>query len=457
MRAAIYTRQSLDRNGEGAAVDRQERECRQLAKRNGWDVAAVYTDNDQSGTNGKRPEWRRLLADLAAGQFDVLLCWHTDRLYRRMRDLVELLDIAEAKRLRIVAVQAGDLDLGTASGRMVASMLGSVASYEVAHKAERQKAANAQRAARGEIGWSRRPYGYTFDESGRVVIVPDEAREIRKAARQVLAGATLQSIVDDLNARGVPNSLGRPWNVNGVRRVLINPRQAGRAVSLGVDYGKAPWPAILKADMFDQLVGLFADPRRLTGPGNPQPRHLLSGLTICGLCNGRMFAVPTAYKGQGRMIYRCVGAEKHLSRGLADVDRVVSETIITRLSRRDAVKLFVPDVDLDALRGHVTELRERRDGMSALVRDGLLPADVARRDLTALAKQITELERQIADATQGSPLGDTIGTKEVRATWDTLTLAQRRALIDTLAEITILPAGRGVPFDPTQVKIEWKR
>src|SRR4051794_27417289 len=99
MQAAIYVRQSLDKSGEGAAVDRQLRECQELAERNGWTVAEIYRDNDASATKGVRKDWSRLLDDLSAGRYDVLVCWHTDRLYRRLRDLVELVEIAESRAL----------------------------------------------------------------------------------------------------------------------------------------------------------------------------------------------------------------------------------------------------------------------------------------------------------------------------------------------------------------------
>ncbi|MGI8680626.1 MAG: recombinase family protein [Mycobacteriales bacterium] len=47
-RAAIYCRLSQDRTGAGVVVDRQERECRQLAESLGWTVSKVYVDNDVS-------------------------------------------------------------------------------------------------------------------------------------------------------------------------------------------------------------------------------------------------------------------------------------------------------------------------------------------------------------------------------------------------------------------------
>jgi site-specific DNA recombinase len=483
MRTALYVRQSLDSNGEGAAVARQERECRALARRNGWEITAVYSDNDQSATNGKRPEWHRLLADLDQGLYDVLLCWHTDRLYRRLRDLVALLEIAERHQLRIVAVQAGDLDLSTASGRMVAAMLGSVASYEGQHKSERQKAANVQRASAGLVRWARRPYGFAYDEQGRVVVVKDEAREIRRAAKKILAGASLTTVVGDLNRRGVVNSLdrhgcdnpdecpgsaskcpqvihGSTWNQITLSRVLTSPRTAGRAVSNGVDYGKAPHPAILDAATHDALVAKLADPRRRNNPGNPwQAKHLLSGIALCGICGAVLHSFQPSLTRQypGRLGYRC-SAVRHLNRRVVDVDNVVERTMIARLSRRDAAKLFSPDVDVDALRGKRVELAGRRDEISALLREGLISADSARRDLGQLTEQIKTLDTQIANATMTSPLGDSIGTSDVRRVWnDELSLGQKRSLIDLLATITVLPAGRGIGFQPEQVQITWKR
>ncbi len=212
-RAAIYARQSLDRSGEGLAVSRQLKECRELAEHNGWEVSEVYQDNDKSATNRKpRPEWNRMLADLKAGHHDVLVAWHTDRLYRRLRDLVDLVEIAERRTLRIATVKASDLDLSTPAGRMIAGLLGSVASYEGEQKAARQVAANRQRARAGVVLWTRRPFGYDRDGTA-VRIVESEAKEIRRAAKCVLAGDTLASIAANLNGRGIMTTTGARWSV----------------------------------------------------------------------------------------------------------------------------------------------------------------------------------------------------------------------------------------------------
>ncbi len=60
--AAVYRRISDDRTGDAAGVGRQEADCRALAKRLGWTVAGVYTDNDISAYTGrKRPDYLRML------------------------------------------------------------------------------------------------------------------------------------------------------------------------------------------------------------------------------------------------------------------------------------------------------------------------------------------------------------------------------------------------------------
>jgi DNA invertase Pin-like site-specific DNA recombinase len=65
---------------------RQLEDCRKLAADLGWVVGDEYVDNDLSAYSGKRrPEYERLLNDLANGSRDAVLIYHVDRLTRRPR------------------------------------------------------------------------------------------------------------------------------------------------------------------------------------------------------------------------------------------------------------------------------------------------------------------------------------------------------------------------------------
>lgn len=452
MRAAIYVRQSLDKSGDGAAVDRQLVDCEELAERNGWTVDRVYRDNDVSATNGERPAWNELLVDLDRGAYDVLVCWHTDRLYRRVRDLVELVEIAERRALRIASVRSGDLDLSTPAGRMVAGMLGHTARYEVEQKGARQVAANRARARQGVVLWTRRPFG--FDRDGHdVTIVQSEAAEIRAAAGALLAGATLSAVASDLNSRRIRTSLGGSWTIKTLKQVLLNPRVAGRVVYRGEDMGMQG-AEILDPATYDRLHALLTDPRRKNAPSTAV-KHFLSGVVRCGRdgCDLEPMLFTTG-GGDRTPVYRCRNC--YMTRHRDRVDEVVRAAVVGRLSRPDAADLFAPDVDVAALRSRAAELRDRRDGLAALLAEGLLGADAVRTQARKLGAELDDLERQIAAALGSSPVQQLVDAEDVADRFGALPLLQAREVVRTLCDVAILPAGKGVRFNPEQVRINWK-
>jgi site-specific DNA recombinase len=91
-----------------------------VADQLGWKIVARYDDNDVSAYSGKRrPGFDQMLDDMKAGQFAALIVWHIDRLYRSMKDLERLIDVADERGVQLKTVQGGDLDLSTSAGRML--------------------------------------------------------------------------------------------------------------------------------------------------------------------------------------------------------------------------------------------------------------------------------------------------------------------------------------------------
>jgi site-specific DNA recombinase len=95
--AAVYARISSDPEGDRLGVTRQREDCEALAARKGWPVAEVYIDDDRSAYSGKpRPEYRRLLDDIASRSVDALVVYNLDRLHRQPRELEAFFDITDA-------------------------------------------------------------------------------------------------------------------------------------------------------------------------------------------------------------------------------------------------------------------------------------------------------------------------------------------------------------------------
>lgn len=136
MRVALYTRVSTeDQAREGFSLEVQRTYLLQYAKNFGWDVFCsmsgrdVYMDDGYSGGNMDRPALQRLLFDARNKQFDLVLVYKQDRLSRRLKDLLGLLE--EIDSLGVGYKSATEpFDTTSSAGKMAIQMLGSCAEFE---------------------------------------------------------------------------------------------------------------------------------------------------------------------------------------------------------------------------------------------------------------------------------------------------------------------------------------
>ena len=145
-RVAIYARVSTTNHGQDVGL--QTGDLHQFAEARGWKLADEYVDSGVSGSKDSRPELNRLMADAHKRRFDVVLVWKLDRFGRSLRHLVNAL--AEFESLGIAFVSLSDnLDLSTASGRLMFNIIGAMAEFERELIRERVKAGMRNAKAKG--------------------------------------------------------------------------------------------------------------------------------------------------------------------------------------------------------------------------------------------------------------------------------------------------------------------
>ncbi|WP_236739914.1 recombinase family protein [Mycobacteroides abscessus] len=468
MKAVIYTRISEDQTGEKLGVTRQLDDCLELAKRLGWEVVGHYDDNDISAFNGKRrPGFEGMLEAMAAGQFGGLLVWHTDRLYRSMKDLERLIDIADARRVKIATVQGGDLDLSTSAGQMMARILGSVAHQESQHKGERQRAANKQRALEGKWYTANRCFGYT----DKGVPLEPEATAFRQAVSDVLGGKSIRKIAMEWNERGLQTALAGStqkrngkeyvvagtWNSPSVRRLLVNPRYAALRVHQGVVVGAGQWEPLIEEDTHRGLVAFLSDPSRIKCTSFER-KYIGSGVYRCGKCDdGLMKAAQPG--GRKNRAYVCRD-HAHVLRAGEPVDAYVEALVLEYLSRPDA-KLVLEDgrdVDIAELQGQRAGLDARLVELAGLFAEGAIDGPQLKRGTTELRSRLAVLDAQLADLARINPVADLLGAGDRLAEkWAALSPDMQGKVVSELMSVTILPAPRGRrAFDPDYIQIDWK-
>ncbi len=110
--------------------------------------------------------------------------------------------------------------------------------------------------------------------------------------------------------------------------------------------------------------------------------------------------------------------------------------------------------EVAALRAEAAALTRRLDQARDRLDRGVLDEDYVAAKRTIRAEQGV-IQRKITSAARTSQLVQLASAADPVAAWRGLDLAARRAVIDALATVTLLP-GRFGKFDPGTVRIEWR-
>jgi DNA invertase Pin-like site-specific DNA recombinase len=113
--AAIYIRTSSETQGGKSGSSEQENDCQTLAKEKGLQVVRVYRDVEKyrvdsklvepSGSRLDRPALQSMLKAAARDEFDVVLAWREDRLYRGIRAMLTVLETVQDYKIDILLVK----------------------------------------------------------------------------------------------------------------------------------------------------------------------------------------------------------------------------------------------------------------------------------------------------------------------------------------------------------------
>lgn len=470
--AASYARIS-DNDGAGAGVGTsdQHRRNNKRAKAEGLTVVHELTDDDRSAHREDviRDDYEKLLGLIRAGKIRYVLTAYADRLHRRMDQAEAFIRLARQRNVVVITASGQRYNFDSAEGRKAFRSAATDAAYESEHRAERVADSRERRALEGAYGGGTRPFGwgvetrtpqymikadgtrklrpprYTDDDGFPIWLDmgkhnPAEAEEIRRWKRDLLAGVDQAQVM-----RSIPMSTvtGNPhWDSRTMWQILLSPRTSGHSVYRGEIVKRKAWEPILTDDERESLRTLHENPARKTTPGNT-PRWLGSLIYQCGRCNDGT-TMTCRYTNGGQRVYRCQ-AKGHCQRDGDDIDWYVQEVVIERLKRDDLADLIQtgPKVDVAALRDKVQILEQQKIG------DAIAAAKkkIDREQLYVLTaeadREIDELNAQLKAATAESPLADFIGVDDVRKVWHSRGLGRQREILRMLADITLMPVGRG--------------
>jgi DNA invertase Pin-like site-specific DNA recombinase len=420
-----------------------------------------------------RPGFREVLDDITTGRVNGLLAEDLDRIVRDPRDLEDLLDACEQTGASARSL-SGSLKLtdgGDEAEKSMARVLVAMANKSSADTA-RRVAAGRERHWGASYQGGVRPFGYvastaTEAHARTLLVVDDEAAVIKKIAADILdRGISLKAALRWLADNNVKTANGGQWSGRTLKQVLTKPAVAGLAAYRG-QLKPAPWPAILERDVWERLCErLVANPANGDASTSNEPRYLLTGIALCGVCGdgttvksngaGTLRARPNG-RMTGQQGYECPTG--HLHRNMARVDTQVEKLAIAYLDRYAKDSLKPPTrkgIDVSALRAEARKLRDRKTAQIRMHALGDLDDGELTTGLRAIRDRLSVVEAQLHASTEADPIPE-FRDRPAEVAWESLELPRKRAIIKSLMDVTLNPpAKRGRVFDCDSVLVAWK-
>lgn len=294
-RAAIYARVSTEEQGErDKSIPEQIAECEGLCERRGFEIVARYIDNtpyrdakgkqqQPSGMRKDRPAYQQMIRDAKNGQFDVIVAWSEDRLYRSPRAVYPLSDIIDDRGKRkeplAILLVTGGIDPRTMN------LMASIYEMNVRDMQERMMRGKRGNAKYGKLEGGGLPYGYCY-EDGKLIIYEPEAAIVREIYRRYVSGISVPKILRWLNGEAIPTKKRskKGWQQSTVYEILRHPRYKGTRYFDGIPI---PCPAIVDEELWER-VQRRREQNKIHNKRNTKEVYPLRGILYCDECGRRM-------------------------------------------------------------------------------------------------------------------------------------------------------------------------
>ena len=345
-----YARYSTEGQRE-ESIDAQLRAIRDHAKKHNMRIVEIYADREKSGTNDRRPEFQRMIADSNKKEFTQVIVHKMDRFSRSVEDAVKYLAQLRRNGVEVVSTkeQFDDSPLGEAM-RQIALVWAEMYSKNLSGEVEKGKRENAYKGM--HVG-GKPPLGYDIDPVTKKLIINEkEAESIKLIFSMYLDGHGYQKIIDKLNSLNYKTKKGNDFGKNSLYELLRNEKYTGTFVynrsSATTPDGKFnrhklkpeeeiirvenTHPAIVSKEDFERVAQKKKVTKKNAASYTAKEVYLLSGKVVCGECGSKYNGMNRPPRGRNPQYtsYRCSRRNGSLKCKNSEI-------------RREATELFVLD------------------------------------------------------------------------------------------------------------------
>ena len=336
LRVAAYCRVSTELEQQESSYEAQvEYYTEKIEENPNWKNAGIYADDGKSATNTKkRDDFNAMIKDALDGKIDMILTKSVSRFARNTVDSLLTIRKLKEKNVAVVFEKEGVNTLD-GTGEILITILSSLAQEESRNISENTRWGVVRRFEKGQVIVNHNKFmGYTKNEKGELVIVPEEAEIVRLVFRLYLEGYSAGKISSYLEEKGIKTATGQDkWYDTVIMKMLRNEKYMGDALlqkTYTVDFmtkkkvinnGIVPQyyveddhePIIPKELFFRVQEEIMrrsslcksAVTRKKNQKSKYSSSYALTGILLCGKCGQEYRRVTWARNGKKKIVWRC--------------------------------------------------------------------------------------------------------------------------------------------------------
>ena len=333
LRVAAYCRVSTDTEEQATSYETQiDHYTAYINGHPDWTLAGVFADDGISDTNTKkRDEFNRMIDECMAGKIDMIVTKSISRFARNTLDCLKYIRQLKEKNIPVY-FEKENINTMDSKGEVLLTIMASLAQQESQSLSQNVKLGLQYRYQQGQIQVNcTRFLGYTKDENKHLVVVPEEAKIVRRIYREYLEGASMLKIARGLEADGILNGAGNShWHTSNISQILRNEKYIGDALlqktyttdfltktrvkNQGIVpqyYVENSHEAIIPREIFMQAQEELVRRRLVHKSPNGKKRvfsscHCLSNIVYCGGCGEFYRRIHWYNRGKKSIVWRCI-------------------------------------------------------------------------------------------------------------------------------------------------------
>ena len=327
-----------------------------------WVLAGIYADDGKSGTNTKkRADFNAMIEDALNGKIDMIITKSVSRFARNTVDSLQTIRKLKEKNVAVF-FEKENINTLEANGELLITILSSLAQEESRNISENVRWGIVRKFEQGKVIVNHNKFmGYTKDNEGNLIIVPEEAEIVKLVFRLYLEGYSAKKIAQYLEKNEIKTATGASrWHDSVILDMLKNEKYMGDALlqkTYTVDFitkkrvlnkGMVPQyyveddhEPIIPKEVFYRVQEEIAKRNSLSSAANKKKgkhssMYALTGRIICTECGSKYQHLVWTHNGKKRNVWRCINrlenGKKYCKHSKTIDEKVMNDAVMKAIS-----------------------------------------------------------------------------------------------------------------------------